>query len=67
MTLRKTEIIEWSTTPAELRRIADELEVEILKQENNPGMKIFTQLGPVEIYIVVDQAQLLAEQAEGEG
>lgn len=29
MTLRRTEIIEWSTTPKKLRRIADDMEFKL--------------------------------------
>ena len=59
MTIRKTEIIEWSTTPAELRRIADEMD---------ETMEVYAHgvLGDrIKLFIHFDEGQWQAEQAEG--
>ena len=69
MTLRKTEIIEWSTTPAELRRIADDMEEHILTLEPPFGTQIAPLYGEtkgeLKLKIYLDQGQWQAEQAEG--
>ena len=63
MTLRKTEMIEWSKTPAELRRIA-----KVLKTTYN--MRCYESIvrindGSLELLIVFSESKWLAEQAEG--
>ena len=58
MTLRKTEIIEWSTTPAELRRIADGLPVW-------SGPRDIEMSKGVILRVYLDEGQWQAEQAEG--
>ena len=63
MTLRKTEIIEWSTTPAELRRIAEQMEKQCLADFFHTVCLI--QDKNMELSIVADQGQWQAEQAEG--
>jgi len=60
MTLRQTQIIEWETTPKELRRIADEMEgglwPRIVAEHTN---------GNLELIIAFDEGQWQAEQVEG--
>lgn len=58
MTLRRTEIIEWSTTPKELRRIADEME------EHVGQVYQTTQEKGLILEIYVDEGQWQAEQVE---
>ena len=58
MTLRKTEIIEWSTTPAELRRIANELEMPPTK-----AVLAITR-GDMRLTILFNEDQWQAEQVE---
>ena len=64
MTLRKTEIIEWSTTPAELRRIAEAMEL-----ENNAWDivdNVVVRGNDIQLHIAFDLGQWQAEQAEVE-
>lgn len=73
MTLRRTEIIEWSTTPKELRRIADEMD---WKRQENEAWKekekwweltanIQVIYGTnMELKIRFDEGQWQAEQTE---
>jgi len=61
MTLRQTQIIEWSTTPKELRRIADEIAVPSLE----PSAKAFFVNAPnLILKIKFDEGQWQAEQVE---
>ena len=71
MTLRKTEIIEWSTTPAELRRIADELEEKYNINYERIGQKKYKDLKPLiyfiyggrmELHIAVDIVQMIDDE-----
>ena len=65
MTLRKTEIIEWSTTPAELRRIADEMEYNLTEANIKYSYTETIKEPGVWLYISIDESQWQAEQAEG--
>ena len=62
MTLRKTEIIEWSTTPAELRRIADEMEG-MWDRGKYKYTKVIGEKGNF-FKVVFNEGQWQAEQAE---
>jgi len=59
MTLRKTTIIEWETTPGELRRIADELAKPVTKSV------LAIPYGEICLTIHFDESKWLQEQVEG--
>jgi len=62
MTLRQTQIIEWSTTPRELRRIAEKMELE--QSAWNIVDDTLIRVSGVELRIVFDLGQWQAEQVE---
>jgi len=62
MTLRQTQIIEWSTTPKELRRIAERMELE--QSAWNIVDDTLIRVSGVELRIVFDLGQWQAEQVE---
>jgi|GEM_PF-5260142 len=59
MTLRQTQVIEWSTTPQELRRIADRLEKNLNELYQLEGKNLFLEIS-------IDKGQWQAEQVEDE-
>jgi hypothetical protein len=60
MTLRQTQIIEWSTTPQELRRIADRLEKNLNELYQLEEKTLFLEIS-------IDEGQWRAEQVEDKG
>jgi hypothetical protein len=66
MTLRRTEIIEWSTTPQTLRAIADLMEtfIESRQIQSAPHFYYEVKEGNLKIIFTLEQGQWQAEQVE---